>query len=263
MYNVGKMTELTGVSRRTLHYYDQIGLLCPHVVKDNGYRDYSEQDLIRLQQILLLKSLGYSLTQIAKLLGVQKMTQQEEKIAWVESLELQISWVEGLQEDLERRRYMLQTAIHAIGTSGKLQAKELRELLDSLQHREIEQGVIPPYFEKNTFTSEEEHIISRLPVMGSQDPRMAIYIELLGEIRAQMEMPPDSEPIQQLAERLWHWALQIFEGNEKLLEKYWSMLSPNSSGDSPVYGHDVKLIEYVNRMMEVWLDGKEVLLNEK
>lgn len=257
------MTELTGVSRRTLHYYDQIGLLRPHVVQDNGYRDYSEQDLIRLQQILLLKSLGYSLTQIAKLLGVQTLTQQEEKTAWVRSLELQISWIEGMQRDLERRRFMLQTAIHAIGTRGNLQVKELRELLDSLQHREIEQGVIPPSYEENTFTTEEEHINSRLPVMGSQDLRMATYIELLGEIRAQMEIPPDSKPIQQLAEKLWNWALQLFEGNTELLGKYWSMLAPNSSGDSPVYGHDVELIDYVNRMMEVWLDGKEAMPNEK
>ena len=50
--SVSEMAKLTGVSVRTLHYYDQIGLLCPETAADSGYRWYGEADVERMQQIL-------------------------------------------------------------------------------------------------------------------------------------------------------------------------------------------------------------------
>ncbi|UFU01308.1 MerR family transcriptional regulator [Radiobacillus kanasensis] len=64
MYQIKEVAELAGVSVRTLHYYDRIGLLKPDVVKDNGYRSYTEEDCARLQQILFFKELGFSLKDI-------------------------------------------------------------------------------------------------------------------------------------------------------------------------------------------------------
>jgi DNA-binding transcriptional MerR regulator len=56
MYKVKEVADLAGISVRTLHHYDNIGLLTPAVTEANGYRLYSEEDLARLQQILFLKS---------------------------------------------------------------------------------------------------------------------------------------------------------------------------------------------------------------
>lgn len=55
---------MAGVSTRTLHYYDQIGLLRPSRSEENGYRRYTEPDLLRLQQILYYRELGFSLGEI-------------------------------------------------------------------------------------------------------------------------------------------------------------------------------------------------------
>jgi DNA-binding transcriptional MerR regulator len=63
-YTVQQLSNLAGVSRRTLHYYDQIGLLKPQEVAPNGYRHYGRKDLLRLQQILFYRELGLSLEQI-------------------------------------------------------------------------------------------------------------------------------------------------------------------------------------------------------
>lgn len=63
-----EVAALTGVSVRTLHYYDKIGLLCPHRDAENGYRSYSEENLDRLQQILFFKECGFPLTVIRQLL---------------------------------------------------------------------------------------------------------------------------------------------------------------------------------------------------
>ncbi len=67
-YTVKQLSDLAGVSRRTLHYYDQIGLLKPQNVAANGYRRYARSDLLRLQQILFYRELGLSLGQIGRIL---------------------------------------------------------------------------------------------------------------------------------------------------------------------------------------------------
>lgn len=65
---VKDLSKLTSVSVQTLHHYDKIGLLKPSVRLPNGYRLYSEQDLLRLQQIIALKFFGFELSQIKLLL---------------------------------------------------------------------------------------------------------------------------------------------------------------------------------------------------
>lgn len=67
--NTNEVASLTGVSVRTLHHYDKIGLLCPGRNPENGYREYDERDLDRLQQILFFKECGFPLAHIQKLLG--------------------------------------------------------------------------------------------------------------------------------------------------------------------------------------------------
>ena len=64
MRTVHEVSELTGVSIRTLQYYDKVGLLRPAARSDAGYRLYDEGDLARLQQILLFRELEFSLKDI-------------------------------------------------------------------------------------------------------------------------------------------------------------------------------------------------------
>lgn len=67
-YRVGEVATLTRVSVRTLHHYDRIGLLRPALHSAGGYRMYGESELLRLQQILTLRYLGFPLKQIGELL---------------------------------------------------------------------------------------------------------------------------------------------------------------------------------------------------
>lgn len=65
-YRVGEAARLSGVTVRTLHYYDSIGLLVPGGRTAAGYRLYDEDDLLRLQQILIGRELGLSLEEIRR-----------------------------------------------------------------------------------------------------------------------------------------------------------------------------------------------------
>ena len=66
---VSEVAKLTGVTVRTLHYYDEIGLLKPSQVTESGYRLYSDGDLELLQQILFFRELDFSLGDIRKIMG--------------------------------------------------------------------------------------------------------------------------------------------------------------------------------------------------
>ncbi|MCP4139181.1 MAG: MerR family transcriptional regulator [Chloroflexi bacterium] len=68
MYSVKELSTLAGVSVRTLHYYDQIDLLSPARIAQNGYRQYDDAGLMRLQQILFYKELDFKLKDIKELL---------------------------------------------------------------------------------------------------------------------------------------------------------------------------------------------------
>jgi DNA-binding transcriptional MerR regulator len=67
-YTVGRVAEIAGVTVRTLHHYDEIGLLTPGDRSSAGYRRYDDADLERLQQILLYRELGFTLEEIAAIL---------------------------------------------------------------------------------------------------------------------------------------------------------------------------------------------------
>lgn len=68
-HKIKDISQMTGLSIRSLQYYDDIGLLKPTQRSESGYRLYLEQDLIRLQQVVTLKFLGFSLDSIKKILA--------------------------------------------------------------------------------------------------------------------------------------------------------------------------------------------------
>lgn len=76
MKSVNEVCKLCGVSRRTLQYYDEIGLLLPSAVKESGYRLYDHQNLRRLWSILFYKELGLSLKDIRLILDSPGTTEK-------------------------------------------------------------------------------------------------------------------------------------------------------------------------------------------
>lgn len=76
--HIKEFSELSGVSVRTLHYYDEIGLLKPCFVDEqNGYRFYDEQSLIRMQEILFYRELDFSLKSIIEILSSSNYDKQK------------------------------------------------------------------------------------------------------------------------------------------------------------------------------------------
>lgn len=104
-YKTGQFAKLANVSERTIRYYDKIGLLKPSFVMENGYRQYSDLDLLKLQKILSLKHLGFSIEEIFPMV----MDNTDLK----ESFDLQIDLIEDKMSHLQSLKDALKRASQA------------------------------------------------------------------------------------------------------------------------------------------------------
>ena len=103
-YTVKQVAALSGVSVRTLHFYDETDLLKPAYTGANGYRFYEEAQLLTLQQVLFYRELGLELRQIRQLLGRPDF----------QRLDALRSHRKALEERLARTRRLLETIDHTI-----------------------------------------------------------------------------------------------------------------------------------------------------
>ncbi|WP_394404641.1 MerR family transcriptional regulator [Streptococcus sp. 20-1249] len=94
MKTVKEMSTITGISVRTLHYYDQIGLLSPAFVGENGYRYYDDDSFARLQEILLFRELEFPLKKIKEIMDSPNYDRNQ-------ALTDQIKWLELKKQHLE------------------------------------------------------------------------------------------------------------------------------------------------------------------
>ncbi|MFH5185231.1 MerR family transcriptional regulator [Paenibacillus sp. TAB 01] len=101
-WKVGDLAKLTGLTVRTLRFYDQIGLFSPSAHSDSGHRLYDESDIRRLQQILSLKDLGLSLEEIQTVLQGGTHTPADIVAIQMERVRSNIKTQQKLLAELER-----------------------------------------------------------------------------------------------------------------------------------------------------------------
>ena len=98
-----EVAKLTGITVRTLHYYDEIGLLKPSEITEAGYRLYSREDLEILQQILFFRELDFPLSQIKEIMNNPNYDKEEALKKQKELLIQQRQRIEGLIKLIEKR----------------------------------------------------------------------------------------------------------------------------------------------------------------
>ena len=137
-YTVKQLARLSGVSVRTLHHYDEIGLLKPAFTGENRYRYYGREELLRLQDILFHRELGVPLQAIGKLLDLQGADR-------VAILRQHRQW---LAERIESSRQLLTTidrTIAELNGDGTMDDKELYQGFNSAKQAEYEDWLVERY----------------------------------------------------------------------------------------------------------------------
>ncbi|MFW6075150.1 MAG: MerR family transcriptional regulator [Chloroflexota bacterium] len=215
---IGEVAELAGISVRTLHHYDQIGILTPSARNDGNQRLYTEDDLLRLQQILTLRYLGFQLRRIGELLErpdfdlVASLVAQRhalrDRVAELQEIEGAVNAL--LFDRMESGSWdwsLVRDATGAVG--GGLSRKE---------------NAMEQYY-----TPEQ---MARFKELEEKTPREEIraieqgWSQLLIDIRENLEIDPASEKAGELLDR-WD---ALFERMRKAYEGYedlWNAIGEN------------------------------------
>ena len=185
---VKDLSKLTNISVQTLHYYDQIGLLKPSLRMPNGYRIYSEKDLLKLQQIIALKFFGFELAQIQTLLNG--------KVEAFEHFSLQAQLLEQKTKVLLETSQMINEIIAKCSQDKSIPWETIIKLIEVYQMTEqLEHSWV-----KEIFTPEEmkQYATFKSELKSNSTPeQIAIFEEkwadLVKDIESNLEKDPKSE----------------------------------------------------------------------
>ena len=197
---VGELARRTGISIRTLRYYDEVGLLPPSARTEAGYRLYTASAIARLQQIRSLRQLGFSLTQVRECLA-------QPDSSLLGAIELQI---ERLGEQIEKEQ---QLRTQLAGLADRLRRAEAVSVDDLLRTMEVMTRM-----EKYYTPEQREYLRQRQAIVGEErihEVETTLWPDLIAEVRAAIDegIDPAGEQGQRLAER-WAALVREFTGGD-------------------------------------------------
>lgn len=199
MYTVKQLSDVAGVTVRTLHYYDQIDLLKPSTVGENGYRYYGDEALLRLQQILFFREIDLGLLQIKDILDAPDFDLMAALRAHRHVLRDRINRLESLIQTVDS------TILHLAGEVD-LPQKQLFAGFSEEQQAKYEQEAVQQYGESSVRQSTKRwNSYTARQKANIQAEGGAIYTELVEA----MPTGPDSGAVQAIMAR-WHQHLRYF-----------------------------------------------------
>jgi DNA-binding transcriptional MerR regulator len=217
-YTVKQLARLSGVSVRTLHHYDEIGLLKPAFTGENRYRYYGREELLRLQQIMFHRELGVPLKDIARLLGSER-----------DRVQILIEHRAELAERVKRSRQLLRTidrTIAELNGEETMKDKQLYQGFDPKKQAEYEDWLVKEYDGPGDMQAGIDHSKQHWAKQGDEKFQAAIAAgtkvedELAEQFRAGVD--PVSTDLEPLFDRHRAWVAQMW-GRECPREGYGGM----------------------------------------
>lgn len=187
-WHVKDLSKITNVSVQTLHYYDRINLLKPSLRLSNGYRVYSEKDLLKLQQIIALKFFGFELLQIQTLL--------EGEVRVFEHFSLQAKLIEQKTRVLLETGQIINEVIakcsqdKSIPWEAMIKLIEVYQMTKQLENSWVKEIFTPEELKQYAnFKNEQKH----KPNSQNQTNFEKEWANLVKEIENNFEKDPESE----------------------------------------------------------------------
>lgn len=187
-YQIGEAAAMTGVSIRTLRYYDKIGLLKPAEISEAGYRYYTEREISLLQQILFYRELEFSLEEIKPLLSAPAAIRRQALEDRRELLLMKREHIDGL----------IRLAEETIG--GKEMTKPRITAEDMQRVREQYASEIRSKYGSSEEYAESERRYSAL-TSTDKDRLAAEQDEIFSAFAELAEYPPESSEVQEQVKR--------------------------------------------------------------
>ncbi|NLY89444.1 MAG: MerR family transcriptional regulator [Firmicutes bacterium] len=187
---VREVADLVGISVRTLHYYDEIGLLKPEKITASGYREYSEKNLETLQQILFFKELGFPLKRIKEIINNPLFDRQKALEVQHKMLLNRRSQLDKMIRTIEKTIDKANARIAALSKSGQEEFAEkfkaIYENLAKVRHlpadsEEALAAIEEWYLFLNKMGDYSLEAFKNLGEMYVDDPRFTENIDKFGE----------------------------------------------------------------------------------
>ncbi len=205
LYRPNEFAELAGVTVRTLHHYDRIGLLRPSSYTEAGYRLYRKSDLVRLQQVVTLKFIGLSLKQIKDLLN-------RKSFDLTTALRQQREILTEKRDQLDLAIKAIETAQPVMGSSEEPDWKAFRKIIEVINMQNNMDWTNKYYSEEARQKLEELRRTVSPDVVGKGQRDWANLIREVEEAVA-AGIDPGSEKAQALAAR-WSKLIKAFTGGD-------------------------------------------------
>lgn len=190
-YSVTDLANFSGVSVRTLHHYDQLGLLSPIKRKENGTRVYNRESLYRLQQILFYKEVGFSLKEIDQFL----LESPTDRVDWLKQQK------DRILQERDRMTQLLVTIESTItelkNEKGMMNEKELYAGFSREETADIRKEVADQWG-ADTLEESETKLKKKTPAEFKQLKREGENI--VQRMGASMNLPIDHPEVQQLVQ---------------------------------------------------------------
>jgi DNA-binding transcriptional MerR regulator len=198
-HTVKQLADIAGVTPRTLHYYDEIGLLKPSSVGENGYRYYDEDAALRLQQILLYRELDFSLSEIRTILDAPGFDVQLALQSHRRALQARVERLNGLIATIDR-------TVQHTRRERDMSTGEMFAGFDEETERRYEEEASRLWGEKLVKDSRRRwDCYSKEKQASILAEGGAVYQDLVTHLGED----PASEPVQQAIAR-WHQNLRYF-----------------------------------------------------
>ncbi|MDQ0232440.1 MerR family transcriptional regulator [Metabacillus malikii] len=236
-WKVGEIASLTGLTIRTLRYYDQIDLFSPSKYTESGHRLYTKLDLSKLHQILALKQIGLSLDDIKSVI-----TKKEKGFA-TNIIETQITRIKRDIKVQQNLLYELESALKTIHSKKIMSVEGLTKLL----------GAMKMYQEKY-FTKEQLDIMKHYYDQYDEDTLKEVEQEfkmIMKRIQLEKEngTPPKSSKVQALAKK-WGDIVYSFTGHDRDLRKQTEKFHAENPNNGLQFGMDAALYKYIQEALE-------------
>lgn len=230
---VGELAKQTGVSVRTLHYYDEIGLLSPSHRTEAGYRLYGDRDIIRLQQIVSLRQIGFSLEEIRDCL-------EQRSFSFDRIIQLHTA---RLREQIELSQKLLNRLEAIAQAVSSMQTISVEALIQTIEAMNM--------LEKYYTPEQLETLKQRQELLGEEQIKQvqADWQALIEQARTEMAKgtDPTSEPVKSLARRSIE-LIQAFTGGDPGIEQSLNQMYQHEQPEVVSHGAiDAAVMEYLGR----------------
>lgn len=241
-FSIGEISKLTGVTVRTLQYYDNIQLVPLQKSETSRRRYYTESDLTRLQQVLFYKSLGLKIKDITKLL---EETTTAEQLRHVLEKQREIFYYK--LHDIKSNIAMIEASLAGIEKNDSLPLGNLVQLIISLNKDTVYQYK-DVSFDKKSEDTFIEHYQNEEAILEVYWDWKALILEAVAHILNAIQ--PESEQGQDFAKRWVEMVVNISDGSQELLDVYKDSYKNREQWPK----EDRQLIDFTNAFIDKAVD---------